>query len=232
MIFKWKKKKNVLILEKKKCVMYASVKKVNVNVNFMKKNPCHMKGRRSISFKMADLYRCEICGKSMIGITHPANCPFCGVKGKYMKLFDDSKVDFDVSLSEKDKNNVEIALNLELSNTDFYRCSSEKLEDKKGKELFDVLSNVEYVHAYVWMKILKMKEPPEKLEKCSDVMSEDLKESLERESKAIEFYRKAADEASNAFVKKVFESFTDVEKDHLQIVSSLLKINGGKEKNV
>ena len=66
---------------------------------------------------MVKLWRCEICGDPYIGDEAPANCPFCGAKEKYIKEFADAGVNFDVELNEKDKANVEKALQVEVSNT-------------------------------------------------------------------------------------------------------------------
>ncbi|MDZ7798682.1 MAG: hypothetical protein U5L76_03645 [Patescibacteria group bacterium] len=105
---------------------------------------------------MIKLYRCEICGDAYIGDEAPTNCPFCGAKQKFIKEAKEAKVNFDVELNEKDRANVERALEVEISNVAFYKCAEEKTDDEEGKILFKALKKVEAEHASVWKKILKL----------------------------------------------------------------------------
>lgn len=166
---------------------------------------------------MAKLWRCEICGDPYIGDEAPANCPFCGVKRRFIKEFKDAAVNFDVELNEKDKANAEKALQVEVSNAAFYFCAAERTDGNEGKILFKALGKVEAEHATVWKKILKLESIKKGDEQCSTSKKENLENSHARETKAIEFYRKAAKESENQRVKQIFEAFVDVEKDHLQL---------------
>ena len=172
---------------------------------------------------MVQLWRCEICGDPYIGDAAPENCPFCGAKQKHIKLAKQAKAEFDVELNEKDKANVEKALELEISNTEFYRCAEKKTNDQEGKQLFKALRKIEAEHASVWKKILKLEELPTKTEECSTENKENLEESHKRETRAIEFYKKAAKEAENKRIKQIFEVFTEVENDHLKLSEKRLK---------
>ena len=166
---------------------------------------------------MTKLWRCEICGDPYIGDSAPDNCPFCGVKKKFIKEFKDAQANFDVELNEKDKANVEHALEVEISNAAFYFCAAEKVEDLEGKKLFKALGKVEAEHASIWKKILKLNEISRGNDTCSVEYKEDLEDSHARETKAIEFYKKAAEESENTRVKEIFESLVDVETDHLHL---------------
>ncbi len=166
---------------------------------------------------MAKLWRCEICGDPYIGDEAPSNCPFCGAKREYIKEFKEAKVNFDVELTEKDKANVEKALQLEVSNTNFYFCSSKKVKEEEGKKLFKILGKVEAEHASIWKKILKLESIPSSNDECSEDYLEDLKESHQREENAIGFYKKAAEEADNERVKEIFIALVEVESDHLAL---------------
>ena len=166
---------------------------------------------------MAKLWRCEICGDPYIGDAAPANCPFCGAKGKHIKEFKDAKVNFDVELNEKDKANVEHALKVEISNAAFYFCAAEKTPEEEGKKLFKALGKVEAEHASIWRKILKLDSVSKGDDTCKIEYKENLKESHTRETNAIEFYKKAASESGNERVKQLFEAVVDVEKDHLKL---------------
>jgi len=166
---------------------------------------------------MAKLWRCEICGDPYIGDSVPANCPFCGAKGVNIKEFRDAKVNFDVELNEKDRANVEKALQVEISNAAFYFCAAEKTETVEAKKLFKALAKVEAEHASIWKKILKLDKIPEGGDTCHAADIENLKDSHGRETHAIEFYKKAAEQSENARIKQLFEAVVDVEKDHLQL---------------
>ena len=166
---------------------------------------------------MVKLWRCEICGDPYIGDGAPDNCPFCGAKKKHIKEFKDANVNFDVELNEKDKANAEHALEVEISNAAFYFCAAEKVSDIEGKKLFKALGKVEAEHASVWKKILKLDEIPKGSDTCSVDYKEDLEDSHARETRAIEFYKKAAEESKNEKVKEIFEAFVEVETDHLKL---------------
>ena len=166
---------------------------------------------------MVKLWRCEICGDPYIGETPPQNCPFCGAHGKYIKDFRAAKVNFDVSLVKTDIANAKHALEVEVSNAAFYFCASKSVKDAEGQNLFKALGKIEAEHAAIWRKILKLDKVPEGNEKCSPDYRADLNESHARETRAIDFYRKAAKEAENARLKQIFTALVEVETDHLQL---------------
>ena len=166
---------------------------------------------------MVKLFRCDICGDPYIGDWAPDNCPFCGAKKKFIKEFKDVEANFDVELNEKDKSNAEHALEVEISNAAFYFCASEKVEDIEGKKLFKALGKVEAEHAAIWKKILKLDEISKGNDTCSLDYKEDLENSHARETKAIEFYKKAASESENKRIKQIFEALVEIETDHLHL---------------
>jgi rubrerythrin len=172
---------------------------------------------------MVKLWRCEICGDPYIGDSPPDNCPFCGAHRKYIKEAKEAKVNFDVELNEKDKANAERALQVEVSNAAFYFCAAEKTDDAEGKLLFKALGKVEAEHASVWRKILKPDSVPKGNDNCHAENRENLEESHARETRAIEFYRKAAKESGNPRVKQILEAFVEVETDHLKLSEERLK---------
>jgi len=172
---------------------------------------------------MVKLWRCEICGDPYIGDEAPANCPFCGAQKKYIKKAKEAEVNFDVELNEKDKANAEHALQVEVSNAAFYFCAAQKTDDDEGKLLFKALGKVEAEHASVWRKILKLDSVPEGNDECHVSNKENLEDSHARETRAIEFYRKAAEESENSRIKQLFEAFVEVETDHLELSEERLK---------
>ena len=52
---------------------------------------------------------------------------------------------------------------------------------------------------------------------------ENLEESHARETRAINFYRQAAEESINERVKEIFNALVNVETDHLQLSKERLK---------
>jgi rubrerythrin len=166
---------------------------------------------------MAKLWRCEICGDPYIGESPPDNCPFCGAHRRYIKEAKDAVVNFDVQLGEKDRANSEKALQVEVSNATFYFCAAEKTDDQEGKLLFKALGKVEAEHASVWRKILKLDSVPKGDDRCFTDNTENLQESHRRETRAIDFYGAAAGESENERVKEIFQSFVEVETDHLRL---------------
>lgn len=166
---------------------------------------------------MVKLWRCQICGEGYVGVSAPDNCPFCGAHKKDIVLAEEANVTFDVALNETDKKNVEYALQVEVSNSAFYFCAAEKTDDAEGKILFKALSKVEGEHASIWRKLLKMPVTPKGTEQCHPKNIDNLRESHYRESKAIEFYKKAAAESSDPRVTQLFNAVVEVEQDHLQL---------------
>jgi rubrerythrin len=119
---------------------------------------------------------------------------------------------------------VEKALELEISNTIFYKCASGKSKSLEGEKLFKILSKVENEHASVWKKILKLdKIDLPKYDKCSEEYKVNLEDSHSREERAIKFYSQAAKDAKNPRVKEIFKSFVEVENDHLKLSEARLK---------
>ena len=173
---------------------------------------------------MVKLWVCEICGDPYIGSSPPDNCPFCGAHRRYIKEAKEAEVNFDVKLSQKDRGNAERALHVEVSNSVFYFCAAQKTDDGEGKLLFKALGKVEAEHASVWGKILKLESIPGGNETCRVSNRENLEESHARETRAIEFYKKAASESGNARVKQIFEAFVEVETDHLKLSEERLNL--------
>ena len=172
---------------------------------------------------MIKLYRCIICGDGYVGVNPPSNCPFCGAHTNFIPEARDAVVSFDVSLSDRDKANVKHALQVEISNSTFYRCAADKTDDAEGKILFKALGKIEAEHASIWRKILKLDSVPPGSETCHSENVENLKESHEREARAIAFYRTSATESNHPRIKQLFEALVEIETDHLQLSEERLK---------
>lgn len=169
------------------------------------------------------LWRCEICGDPYIGENPPPQCPFCGAHREYIQEAKDLLVNFDVELNETDKDNVKHALDVEASNAAFYFCAAEKTDDDEGKLLFKALGKVEAEHASIWKKVLKLPEAPKADDTCHTSNRDNLQESHDRETRAIEFYKKAAKESSSDRIKQIFDALVVIETDHLNLSGERLK---------
>jgi rubrerythrin len=173
-----------------------------------------------------NVFVCKICGEAYIGEEAPSRCPFCGALKKFFvkaKDYDDTGA-WEVQLNEKDRANVEKALEVEVSNTIFYKCASKKVSEIDGQKVFKILAKVENEHASCWKKILKLdKVEFPKYDKCASEYTPNLEESHQREDRAIKFYRQAAKEAKNPRVKEIFQAFVEVETDHLHLSEERLK---------
>jgi rubrerythrin len=172
---------------------------------------------------MVVLWRCEICGDPYVGDAPPKNCPFCGAHQKYIKIAKVAKANFDVELNNKDKENAEHALKVEVSNSAFYFCAASKTDDAEGRMLFKALGKIEAEHATIWRKILKLDKVPEGSEPCHAKNRENLEDSHRRETRAIEFYSRAAGEAKDPRIMQIFQALVEVETDHLQLSEERLK---------
>ena len=172
------------------------------------------------------VYVCEICGEAYIGEKAPSHCPFCGAYKKYLveaKDYDDTGA-WDVELNEKDKANAEKGLEVEVSNTIFYKCAGKKTPELEGQKLFKILSKVEGEHASIWKKILKLdKVDFPKYDKCAAEYTPNLEESHSREERAIKFYGQAAAESTSPRIKEIFKALVEIERDHLHLSEERLK---------
>jgi len=173
---------------------------------------------------MVKLFRCRVCGDPYIGTDPPNRCPFCGAYANFIVEAKDYKETFDIELNEKEKSNAEKALEIEISNAGFYFCAAKQSDDEETRQLFEALGKVEAEHASIWRKVLKKpNEASPSEEKCSNSSRKNIQESLERETKAIDFYSKAAAESENKRLKQIFIALVQVEKDHLELDQERLK---------
>jgi rubrerythrin len=185
--------------------------------------------KEAIRLKMR-VYRCLICGDAYVGYEKPTNCPFCGAHEEYLveaaKWEDRNK---GVSLTEISKKNLEKALELEMSNSAFYRCAAENATDIVVQAMFKALAKIEAEHASTICKVLGIPKPDiSKVQvHCSKNDIENLKESTERETRASNFYAKAGEEATEPRVKELFMALVEIEKDHLDLDHQQLERLGG-----
>jgi len=152
----------------------------------------------------------------------PSNCPFCGAHQEFIKEGKEAVVAFEVPLTEKDKANAEHAIQVEVSNATFYSCAAEKTDDAEGKLLFKALGKIEAEHAAIWRKVLRLPKAPPGNDTCHTENVKNLNESHERETRAIAFYQKAAEESDHDRLKQIFKALVEIETDHLHLSEARL----------
>lgn len=162
---------------------------------------------------------CHICGDPYIGEGKPTHCPFCGAPEKYMvegSKYKESKVG---RLSEATTNNIFEAIKLEVGNAEFYFCASKKATNLEHQKRFKALGKVESEHAVLLSKLVGAESPniSRNTGKCIGDDAAFVKEAHDRETGAIEHYRKFAGEASDPRVKQVFNALVEIESTHLEL---------------
>lgn len=163
------------------------------------------------------IFRCQICGDPYLGSAKPSNCPFCGAPAKYIVLAREWREREVVQLSQKSRQNLERALELEVNNTRFYRCSAQATDDEEARAMFTALSRIESEHASTISKILGIAKPPieDDPSACPPALAKNLAEAHDREQNATAFYGKAAKEAEEPRVKEIFTALVEIESDHI-----------------
>jgi rubrerythrin len=173
------------------------------------------------------VYRCRICGDPYIGTEAPSRCPFCGAPRKYIIYAEDWKSnEFDVTMSETSRKNLETSLKLELDNTGFYDCAkaaAAKAGDEYAVAKFKALMKVEREHAAAISKFLKKPAPEAQVQTCSADFKSNSKEGFAREDRAIKAYSKFRDEATEPRLKEFFGAIVEIETDHLNLHTDNLK---------
>ena len=173
------------------------------------------------------VFRCRICGDSYIGSEAPKQCPFCGAAQKFFVEAQEWNPDeFNVTLSEISKKNLEAALQLELDNAAFYDCAknaADKAGDDYSLAKFKALMKVEREHASAISKFLKISRPELEKQACNANSKANSKEGWEREDRAIKAYAKFRDEATEPRLKEFFGSLVEIETDHLDLHAGYIK---------
>jgi len=177
------------------------------------------------------VFRCRICGDPYIGTKTPIQCPFCGAPQQYFVEAKDWNPDeFNVTLSEVSRKNLEAALQLELDNTAFYDCAknaAEKVEDHYSFAKFKALMKVEREHASAISKFLKISQLELEKLACNANAQANTKEGWQREDRAIKAYAGFRDEAAEPRLKEFFGALVEIETDHLDLhAENLQQIEG------
>ena len=167
---------------------------------------------------MVKVYRCKICGEGYIGDEIPSHCPFCGAHRERIVLANQWSWP-KVELTDISKKNLQEALKLEISNSEFYFCAAKKTDNEADQTMFKRLAKVEKEHADSITKLLNIESPNISRTKdmCNPVNAGNLKESHEREENAIKHYSAFLSQATEERIKEFFSAIIEIEKDHLSL---------------
>ena len=173
------------------------------------------------------VFRCRICGDPYIGSEVPKQCPFCGAAQRFFVEAQEWNPDeFNVTLSEISKKNLEAALQLELDNAAFYDCaknSADTAGDDYSLAKFKALMKVEREHASAISKFLEISRPELEKQACNANSKANSREGWEREDRAIKAYAKFRDEATESRLKEFFGALVEIETEHLDLHAEYLK---------
>ncbi len=163
-------------------------------------------------------YRCRICGETYLGEEKPKDCPYCGADIEYLKKIDEYDRLKSDQISDKSKENIYEAIELEIDNAKFYKCASNKTKDEKESAIFKRLGKIEAEHAEALAELLEIEEKEiPSYEDCSENAIENYREAHEREDRAIKHYKKFSKEAKEVEIQEFFEALAEIEKDHLEL---------------
>lgn len=170
------------------------------------------------------VYRCRICGEVYIGAEKPWSCPFCGAHETYWVLASQWTLLKAANLSDKSKENLRKALELEIDNTNFYQAVSEKSKDTFVQSMFKGLSKIEREHASTISKHLAIPKPDSDIGKDKAVDSDkaNIEEANRREKRAVKFYGEARKAAFEPEIKEFFKALIQIESDHIKLTEEQL----------
>ena len=169
---------------------------------------------------MVNVYKCEICEEGYIGDEKPTHCPFCGAHIEYMVLVKDYVKTEIIELSDITKKNILAAIDLEVSNAEFYFCAAKTADNEMDATMFKRLAKIESEHASTLIKMIsdvKKSEISREKDTCHTKNNGNLKDSHARETNAIAHYSKFLSEAHEPRVIEVFKAIIEIEKDHLTL---------------
>ena len=167
-------------------------------------------------------YRCQVCGETYLGLTPPDRCPFCGANGSEVKKaalwYERGKI----QMCEKSYQNLGRALELEISNTAFYKCAADIAANQISEGIFKRLAKQELEHAELICQAMGISMPEIPKGNCKPSDSENFVEAHLHEDMAINFYLKAAGEATAANepeVLYIFRHLSEIETEHLVLTN-------------
>ncbi|GAA0180159.1 hypothetical protein SH2C18_29020 [Clostridium sediminicola] len=171
---------------------------------------------------MMNPYRCEICGETSLMDNPPQRCPFCGAIRKRVVPAAEWIEYGKVNMSEQSYKDCQKALELEIANYLYYKCSAANAENQVTEAIFNRLMKQEFEHAEVFADAMGISFNKALKQCCADNDFKNLKESNKHEVKAVEFYTEVATRAPEPRIKEIFRAIAEVEQQHLIITNMYL----------
>lgn len=171
---------------------------------------------------MMNPYRCQICGETSLMSAPPERCPFCGAAGKRVVPAAEWIEYGKVEMSEQSCKDCYKALDLELSNHCYYKCSAENAGNQVTEAIFCRLMEQEEEHAEVFAEALGISFPEIFAKKCANDDFTNMIESNKHEVRAVDFYTEVANRAEEPRIKEIFQALAEVEQEHLIITNMYL----------
>lgn len=167
---------------------------------------------------------CEICGDAYLGEGKPTSCPFCGAREAFIKEGKDAHpvAEVKTELSELTVKNLKETLELELRANATYLCMAGSADTYETVKMYKRLAKVEFEHAIICTKILKMEMPACAQQQCSEDDVENFKKTIELEQHASGLYARFAKEAVETHVKIMFTALNQAEQDHIELIKNYL----------
>lgn len=162
-------------------------------------------------------FRCQNCGETYLGDSIPDRCPYCGAASHHL-VPPAEWIDYGiVPMSEWSLNQCRHTLEIELSNSAFYRSCAEKAELNVNAAIFSRLADQEEEHAELVGKMSGLDEPLEPMEVAPNNDADKFTEAHVREKRAVLLYQKIAREAPENRVREVFRILSEIEGEHLKL---------------
>ena len=170
------------------------------------------------------IFICEICGDAYIGGEKPADCPFCGAKGNFIKLGSEANpiVSQENRISESSRKNLKETLQLEIKANAIYLCMAGKAKSYEIKAMYKRLAKIEFEHANIVCKLMKIKMPEIIARSCSENEIENFKKTIELEDHAVELYKKFTAETDEKNIKIFFTALAQAEEGHGELIKNYL----------
>ncbi|MEA5075483.1 MAG: hypothetical protein VB139_03965 [Coriobacteriia bacterium] len=166
------------------------------------------------------IYRCRICGEVYLGYEAPENCPFCGAHVEFLEAPGKYSADInDLQLTETERVDLESSIELETANCRFYLGMAQRKDNDTLRATYKRLAKVEAEHCEVFCDLLKVDEPADLMTpgETTGSWASDIEESLRRENRAAELYKRFAGRATNERLTEVWNAVSDVEADHITL---------------
>jgi rubrerythrin len=169
-------------------------------------------------------YICQICGDAYIGEAKPKNCPFCGARENFIKTGNEANpiVNQSFEIGDTSKKNLEATYDLEVKASAIYTCIAGKAKSYEVKAMYKRLAKVEFEHAVIVTKLLKIDRPEVGTETCSDEDADNFRKTIELEEHASSLYQKFADVATEDQIRIMFTALNQVEMDHIKLIKNYL----------